>query len=199
MRYLKVLKNSIQNVLDQFCPSLSQRWKMMQMFMGSWLLLTNGSQFYFYCQKFKWSPLRNSHRTLYWNIGLLGSIEISIAQASITQVWQIFSPILLRELWVSCRYAKTTFLLSDTSLKIFLMSIGHCGIKHTLVPPFSSLSCHPISQSQYPYTKFPYSPLCFFLCIISSLINHITAPLYSMTVHLWIGPINHPFHCLVPV
>lgn len=101
MRYLKVLKNSIQNVLDQFCPSLSQRWKMMQMFMGSWLLLTNDSQFYFYCQKFKWSPPRNSHRTLYWNVGLLGSIEISIAQASITQVWQIFSPILPWKQWTN--------------------------------------------------------------------------------------------------
>lgn len=121
MKHLKVLKNSTQNALNQFYPSLSQRWKMMQILGGSWLLLSIESPFYCLCQKFLWPPPRYSQRALYWGIGLFGSIEISIAKASDYPVLTNLSPLLLWILWDSFRYSRTNFFFSDTSLRIFLI------------------------------------------------------------------------------
>lgn len=198
MNYLKVFKNSNQNALNQFYPSIFQRWKIMQMFVGSWLLPPIDSPFYCRCQQFMWPPPRYSHRALYWGIDL-GSIEISIAKASDYLVLTNLSSILPWKLWDSFRYSRTSFCFSDTSLRMFLMSVGPCGIRHTPMPPGSCLSCHFIWQSQYPYANFPYLPLCFFPCCQLSYksINHST--LYPTTDHLWIGPVNQALRCLAPV
>lgn len=108
----------------------------------------------------------------------------------ITQFWQTSPPILPWEEWDRCRYSRTTFSLSHTPHRIFLMSVGPYGIRHTPVPKFINLAATLIHKPVALH-KFPLFTFLFPCCISpSKSVKHNTSLLNDRPPMN--KPVNYP-------